>query len=225
MAIRFDAASDRISYSGSNPPDPASGFTILGWAMVVVDNNDNSTLARLHASSGGSTSANIATDSDGTTGPNYFTGGGSISSSTGLPVGQWRKWAATCTGTNGNLYASTVAGPTEADSGTVSGAATPTGITLGGRSSGDSSEWFNGRLAYVRLYSAVLSQSEIEAEWASATSVRTSNLWAHWPLTTASDLNDASGNGRHLVAGTTSVTTEDGPPISVPTKTGFMMFF
>lgn len=213
MAIRFNAATDRISYSGT-VPDPSAGFTLLGWAYVAVDRDDFSTMARLHASSGASTTATFASGSEGLGGPGYFTGGGSVTNGTGFTVGAWRKVAISCTGTTGRCYVATDGGATEADSGTVGGAASPTGITLGGRSPVDGTEWFNGRLAYWRFYSAELTQVEIETEWASAVPVRTANLWADWPIETDSDLTDHSGNGRHLTAGSTAVTTEDGPPIT-----------
>ncbi len=218
MAVRFDAATDRISCTGT-VPDPSAGFTLLGWAYVAVDRDDFSTMARLHASSGASTTATFATGSEGVGGPGYFTGGGSVTNSTGFTVGAWRKVAISCTGTTGRCYVATVGGATEADSGTVGGAATPTGVTLGGRSPVDGTEWWNGRLAYWRLYGAELTQSEIETEWASPTPVRTANLWADWPLEVHTDLTDHSGGGHHLTAGSTSTTTEDGPPVAV-TVTG-----
>ncbi len=212
MSTRFDAASDRISYSGSMFA-VGSGFTITAWAYVSVDTDANATFARLHASSGGSTIATWATGSDGLSGPNYFTGGGSITNATNMAVGAWRKIAISCSGTTGRSYVNTIGGTTEVDSGTVS-VGTPDGITLGGRAPADSSEPFNGRLAYVRVWTAELTQVQIEAEWASTTPVRTANLWASWPLTDATDLTDHSGNGRNLSAGTTAVSTEADPPLS-----------
>lgn len=211
MAVRFDAATDRIAYTGGGVPDPASGFTLCGWAYVSVDRNDFQTLARLYD---GGTTATLATSVDGLGGPNYFTGGGSVSAATGFVVGEWRKVGFTATGTTGTVYVATPDGATEVDSGTVSGAAAPTSIALGGRSVAEAIEWWNGRLAYVRVWSAVLSQAEIETEWLSPTPVRTTSLWADWPLETHTDLTDHSGNGRHMVAGSTSTTTEDGPPIA-----------
>ena len=217
MAVRFDAATDRISYTASNPPS-TTAFTITAWALVAVDTDTNATIARLHASTGGSTIATWATGSDGLSGPNYFTTGGSISNATNFTVGSWRKVAICATGTTGKSYVATVGGGTEVDSATVA-TGQPTGITLGGRSSGDGTEWFNGRLAYVRVWSTELTQSEIEAEWGSATPVRTANLWADWPLTVHTDLTDHSGNGRNLTAGSTATTTEADPPITT-TNTG-----
>ncbi|HKS46368.1 MAG TPA: LamG-like jellyroll fold domain-containing protein [Amycolatopsis sp.] len=214
MSTRFDAATDRLSHTASSPPSPATSLTITAWAYVSVDRDDFSTFSRLHSSSGASTVLTWATSSDGTSGPNYFTGGGSVSNGTGFVVGAWRKIAVSCSGTTATSYVATVGGSTEVDSGTVSTSA-PTGITLGGRSPTDATEWFNGRLAYVRVFggTSVLTQAEIEAEWASTTPVRTADLWADWPLTDSTDLTDHSGNGHHLAAGSTAVSTEADPPL------------
>lgn len=212
MAVRFDQASDRVTYAGALP-NPADGFTLVAWAYASVDTNTNATLARLHVVAGDSTSATLATDVDGLGGPGYFTAGGSVLNTLGLVLGGWRRLAWTRLGTSGTVYAAPDVGATTVTSGTVGGAANPTAITLGGRSVADGSEEFNGRLAYVRLFSTRLSQVQVETEWTSTVPVATGSLFADWPLATASDLTDHSGNGRHLVAGSTAVTTEDGPPV------------
>ena len=211
MSTRFDAASDRISFAGSMFA-VGSGFTMTAWAYVSVDTDTFATVARLHASSASTTVVTWATGGDGLSGPNYFTGGGTVTNATNMAVGQWRKIALSCSGTTGRSYIATVGGATEVDSGTVS-VGTPDGLTLAGRGPADSSEVFNGRLAYVRIWTAELSQAQIEAEWASTTPVVTSGLWADWPLTDSTDLTDHSGNGRNLTAGGTAVSTEDNPPI------------
>ncbi|MEU8756215.1 LamG-like jellyroll fold domain-containing protein [Streptomyces chartreusis] len=211
MSTRFDAAGDRISFAGTMFA-VGSGFTITAWAWVSVDTDTFATIGRLHASSGATTVVTWATGGDGLSGPNYFTGGGTVTNATNLAVGAWRKIALTCSGTTGRSYIATVGGATEVDSGTVS-VGTPDALTLGGRAQADSSEPFNGRLAYVRVWTAELNQTQIEAEWASTTPVVTSGLWADWPLTDSTDLTDHSGNGRNLSAGTTAVSTEDNPPL------------
>lgn len=217
MSQRADAASDRCSYTASAPPSPATAFTVTMWARLRVDRDDFSTMMRLHSSSGGSTTVNITTGSSGTT-PIVVSPGntGGIVGSDALAVDTWRMIAVTCAGTgatDSKIYTKTIGGSTNVATGEVSGGAAPDGLTLFGRSAGDSTEWFNGGLAYVRVWSAVLSQADIEAEWASATVVRTSGLWANWPL--ATNLNDISGNGRNLTAGSTALSTEDDPPLGV----------
>lgn len=206
MSIRFSQSSDQVSRA--SPPSVAAGFTLLGWVRLRVDLNDFSTLGRV--SSGGSTVATWATSTDGTSGPNYFTGGGSVTNSTGLAVDAWRKVAISCTGTTGKTYVQDPGNATEVDSGTVSSGAGDL-LALGGRGAGDTSEWLNGNLAYVRVFSTELSQAQIEAEWNSPTAVV--SAWADWPL--VSDLLDISGNGRHLSAGATSGGFEDDPPIGI----------
>jgi len=216
MSQRSDQASDRVSYTASAPPAPATAFTATFWARLRVDRDDFSTMLRLHSSSGGSTAVNIATGSSGTT-PVVVSPGntGGIIGTDALAVDTWRMLAVTIAGTgatDAKIYTKAIGGSTNVVTGQVSGGATPDGLTVFGRSSGDSTEWFNGGLAYVRVWSAVLSQAEIEAEWASATIVRTSGVWANWPMLT--NISDISGNGRNLTAGSTALSTEDDPPLS-----------
>jgi hypothetical protein len=94
----------------------------------------------------------------------------------------------------------------------VSGGATAAGFTFGGRDTSDATEWFNGRIAYPRLWASTMTQSEMLAEWASTMPVRSSQ-WGAYALSGVGDLADVSGNGRNLTAGSTAVTTEAGPPI------------
>lgn len=214
MAVRFDAASERISRTGAMP----ANFTITAWVYLSVDRNDYSCWCRVWTEAV-ATVGTWSTDSDGTSGPNWYTASGSISQTTGFVAGEWRRLAITRTSTGSAVaYAATPDGPVEVDAGTVS-TATPAGITLGGRDPFDTAEWWNGRVAHVRVWDGILSQAQIEAEWASPTPVITSGLWADWPLETADDLTDHSGNGRHLSAGSTTASTEDGPPLAV-TVTG-----
>ncbi|MGH8571933.1 MAG: LamG-like jellyroll fold domain-containing protein [Gammaproteobacteria bacterium] len=210
--MRFDAATDRISYSGSGLPDPETAWTLNCWVMVVVDRNDFSTFCRL--SGAGATVATIATTETGTGGPIYATAGGVLTAAAGMTVGDWYKLAVTCTGTSGNLYTATATGSTQVVSGTVDGVSAPDQICFGGRASGEGAESLDGRIAYAKLYSSVLTQTQNETEWNSPTPVIVANLAGYWPLIHAADLTDRSGNARNLTAGSTAVTTEDGPPIA-----------
>lgn len=206
MAAQFGQTSDRVSRSDS-VPSPSAGFTVLGWARIDTDTNAPATLARIWTAGLG-TVATFATSTDGTGGPNYFTAGGSITSTIDFVVGQWRRVAITCTGTTGKVYAATPTGSTQVVSGTVS-TGTPGGITLGGRDTSDATESLLGTLAYWRVFASELTQAQIEAEWASPVAVL--SAWADWPL--GSDLNDISGNARHLSAGTTPVDWVTGPDL------------
>jgi hypothetical protein len=213
MAVRSDAATDRMSRSGG-APDPQAGFTLCGWFYLSVDRDDFSTMARLHASSGGTTRLTVATGPSGTT-PAVFTPGNTsgIIGVDSFTVGSWLWVAVTQTGTTATLYTYSPGGTLNSTSGTASGGAAPDGYTIFGRSPSDASEWFNGRGACVRLWATVLTAGELPAERDSFTAVKTAGLYADYRLATASDLADHSGNGRDLTPGSTSVTTEDDPPL------------
>lgn len=227
MSQRADQASDRVSYTASPPPDPATAFTVTLWARLRVDLDNFSTLLRLHSAGGGSTRVTVTTGSSGIT-PIVVSPGntGGIIGGDPFAVDAWRMVAVTIGGTgaaDGKIYTKSIGGSTNIATGQVTGGSMPDGLTLFGRSAGDSGEWFNGCLSHVRVWAAVLTQAEVEAEWGSATAVRSSGLWAAWPMLT--NINDVSGNGRNLNPGSTALTTEDDPPITtVVTGTGLAAF-
>jgi len=215
MSIRFDAAADRLTYTGSIPV-PTSGLTITAWVKIVNDQNTNATWFRVYTSAF-STVITSATDADGTGGNNYFTGGGTVANVQQLGVGSWCAVAVSHdTGTTGKAYVR-IGVTTTATSGTVS-SATPDGICLGGRDSTDPNEWFDGEMAQVRIWSTELNQTQIEAEWASPTPVVTSGLYANWPLANATDLTDTAAS-RVLTTpnGTGQTTGADDPPNAATT--------
>lgn len=216
MAVRFSAGNAHLTYTGTLPAIATTGITITLWAYLSVDRNDYSNLSRLVGSSG-SISA-LETEANGTQ-ISSFGAGGSLNSGYDLTVGAWHRLAVTISPTGVlKLYAALETGSTTVATGST-GAATGTSFTIGGRADNPFAEWFNGRIACERIWAAVLTQTEIEAEWGLDAAVRTADLFADWPLSGASDLNDASGNGRHLTAGAVAVTTEDGPPVeSAPTE-------
>lgn len=217
MAVRFDSSDDRISYTGGAGDPPSTTFTIALWAYLSADLNAFTSIYRRYLTAG-TARGQLGTDTDGVTvqwfGPGVGAGGHTMT------VGQWSRVAVVVSGGTATVYAAAgAAGPTTSSSGS---AGTVTGanlITLAGVSAGSGAEWWNGRLAYVRTWAAALTQVAIEAEWQSATPVRTADLWADWPLEVHTDLTDHSGNGRHLTAGATPTTTEAGPPLAT-TVTG-----
>jgi hypothetical protein len=210
MSIRFDAAADRLTYTGSIPV-PTSGLTVTCWINIRVNRADYSDPFRIYNSSI-STVVTCGTDSNGTTGMNYYTGGGSPLNGVSLTVGTWYPIAISHdTGTTGRVFVR-VGGTTNVASGTVS-SSTPAGLCIAGRDSGDASEWFNGEIAQVRVWGAELTQAQVEAEWASATPVITTNLFANWPLANATDLTDTVAS-RVLTTpnGTGQTNGADDPP-------------
>lgn len=212
MSARSDAPTDRVTFTGPCP-DPAAGFTLLGWIRPTADLNAFSAIAR--ASASGATSFNFATQADGVT-LSYLTPGGNVVTPYALTVMQWTRFAIQRNGATATVWYGNETGPLASTSGPVGGAANPDQITLWGRSASDGSEWFQGDQQYIRYYSSVLTGAEIASELNAINPVITAGLFAHWRLTNGADLADASGNGRHLTAGSTALGTADGPPITHP---------
>jgi hypothetical protein len=215
MAVRFDAATDQLS-SGSAPAS-TTAVTVTAW----VRNREgvgNGTFLRLRATA---TIYAFTASGGGTNGPQIATTGGTAgpfvpSVGNALPIGEWRFVAMTINGTgggNGTVYHDIdTGGALSSTSGTVA-TGVPTALSVGGRGGGDTTERWGGDIAHQRIWTAVLTPTEIAAERDSSVHVRASDLWAAWELPNASTLTDTSGNGRHLTAGETAVTTQDGPLI------------
>jgi hypothetical protein len=211
MAARFDAASDRATYSGGSgaPPTPSAGWAASWWAYISVDQNTFATMLRLFA---GGTVLNLAMGSTGTA-PGAFTGGGTVEIDTQCSVGAWYYLGYTVSGSTVTVYVFDATGALfDSATGTIGGG-TPTGLCVGGRDASDPDEWFNGRLRAMRIWSTTRTQAEFAAEQFSTDPVITANLWEHYPLTGAGDLTGVVG-GHNLTAGSTATTTEDDPPFS-----------
>lgn len=215
MAVRFDTAADRLTHNGTYPQTSA-GFTYTAWIKIKVDRNDYSTWLRLNSS--GNTIATLGTDSDGLQGANYFTVAGSALTTTAISIDTWVPVAGSrnaSTGAINTFYRPTGSGTTLTGTSPITTSdvtGTPDQICIGGRGSADANEWFNGEVAYVRIWSAQLTQTEIESEWASATPVRTSNLHSNWPLADATDLTDTVGS-KTLSLNGGAITTTTGPAL------------
>jgi len=213
VAAQFDAATDRVSRATA--PNPTAGLTFCAWVRIDVDQNEWSTFLRLWGGGGGSTTLTAATPSDGVT-PRVFSPSNTTGAvGTAMTVGVWRFLAYTYNPT-GNVvthYGGTEAGEVLTSvTAAVPPGITPEGLTLAGRDPGDATEWLRGTIAHARLWSgAPLDVASLTAERDALTPVTTANLWADWPLT--ADLTDASGNARHLSAGSTAVTYVTGPDI------------
>lgn len=208
MSYRSDAATERVYLSATLPNPATTGLTVMGWFRIRVDRNDFSTYWR--TSTGGATIHTCATDTTGV-GVNLFTASGSLVDTYINAVDEWVHIAVTDNNGTVTQYVTPDGGTITSQSGSV-GTGTPDQICIAGRHSGDASEWFNGGSANVRVFADVLTQTEIETERDSAEAVLTA--WSDWPLSTGTDLNDVSGNGRHLTAVGAGGTTEEDPPIS-----------
>lgn len=219
MAVRANASADHLKRQGgmgiTSPP-----WTVCGWVCRrgtgaasfsgVITLSDNNTTDGVYCPS----------DEGGVGTPRYvgFGGSGAITDSN-FTNNQWRFIACSIeNATNGAKYwrHNTGAGGTL----TLVGQATPTASRLTDSTNleeiwlGDSrfgGEWWNGSWCCVRGWNAVLSQAELEAELVSPTPVRTSGLQFAYRLSTDSDINDTSGNGRNLVENGTIDTDSDEP--------------
>lgn len=90
----------------------------------------------------------------------------------------------------------------------VTGRAAPTQMEVGQALSNN--PW-NGRVAAMKAWSAVLTQPQVAAEMAYAFPVVSGSVYGWWPLQVHTDVADKSGNGRNwTVSGTLS--TEADPP-------------
>lgn len=206
MAIRFDATTDTV-YLTTTLPDPATtGLTVLGWWRVRADTGSFQDYYRI-ATGGGATINTVSTFAT-TLGVVVFTQSGDLDSGYVNDIDEWVAIAVTDNGAGTSLYVQPQGASTIVTSGVV-GSGVPGQFAIGGRSFADPEEWLNGNAAHVRVYGAALSQAEVEAEWASATPVRSSGLWADYPF--LDDIQDASGNGRHLTPVSGTPAFEPGP--------------
>jgi hypothetical protein len=120
----------------------------------------------------------------------------------------WTKVALTVSAGTGTLYQGAAGQGLTSTADTVSSPSFD-GLYIGTFATGGSP--LDGRLANFKVYDAVLTPAEIEAEFAQYAPVRLASLRRWYPFLAAGTA-DYSGNGNTLTGGT-GVTTEDGPPI------------
>lgn len=204
MAVRFDNTADSLSRTTNLPT--ITSFTMMAWIQLVVDTNAFTSFLVI----GDSTTLNIhylGTNGTGTV-LNFSNPNGDVAGAT-LTLGQWYHVAMTVAGTGAGQALSYLDGAlalTQDGSTSV----TTEALYLGNNSFGEN---LNGRMAAVKIYSAVLTATEIAIEMRQYAPVRWTNLNAWYPLLdTATDQDDFSGNGNALTVGGT-LATEEGPPI------------
>lgn len=208
MSTRFSASGQHYTSTTGIPTGTA--FTMMCWAYLSVDRNDFSCmLAMENAATSATRWYELVTDSDGTT-ITFSTSGGTIAMGT-VTVGTWHRFAVGISGTTGTVYFGADTGSLSTATGTVDGLATalPTTLFVGSDSFG---EWFNGRIAVARSWDALLTQTELDAEFASWDAVRTANLLRNHKLQNPSTADDSGLS--HTLTGGTGATTEADPPIS-----------
>lgn len=220
-AFRISGEQDVLQLATRTSAYPA---TFIGWVKMRADRNAYSAIFTIEEGAGHSTSYNeLITDSDGTTLVVYDTN--DICGTVGtLTQDVWYKLAWVVGNGTFSVYWGTegTAGLTLATSGSIQNVTTVdyNGI---GSSNYASSEWFNGCFSGVRVWTDTLTKEEIEAEFTSATPVKTTNLLGAWlPPTVTVDTILTAISGSNLIdgvgGGTPDYTIEDGPTLDPSTQ-------
>lgn len=199
MSIRFDGDTDYIYRSFSD-----TDFTIMAWVYpiggsgsyrVAVGFPDFGDFPNM-ASNSDNTKWELGDNSTDNVGTQAYT------------VNTWQHLAWTRTGTTHKLYVNGVL----SWSGTWATTWGTGNLKIGQL---NASYWMSGRVAHIKIYTAVLSLAEIQAEKERVLPKRTANLW-NWSITnpvSTERLLDYSGNGNNWTAAGT-LTDEDQPPVS-----------
>lgn len=206
MAVRTDASADYVGRSASLPSPVA--VTMCGWADMVVDRGNFSSLCCLTASPRTNGQLCLQTDATGND-VNLWYDSGSIavtelatgySAAVGVPF----FWALTCEGTSSNqvkAYFRTRGSNTfnVAFTGSTGLGATFTPVLMR-FGNADTSEFWNGRLWNIKVWDRALSSKELLAESFYQRVLYPSSLHLHYLLRGAvspiDDTYDYSGNGR-----------------------------
>lgn len=202
MAVRFANTNDAYSSTAV----PGSVWTATCWLNLTADTNYYASV--LGEFNGTGTYRYLSTDTDGTT--LTFFGQNANVVGPNLVVGTWYRLGLVVTvGGTVTLYSSAAGSALATATGSaVSGAAIS--FQVGG--SAFASEFLNGRIAALKVWSAALTVAEIENELGQYQPIRLANLFRYHPLINA-ELVDYAGAGRNFTAGAVAATTEAGPPI------------
>lgn len=202
-AVGFDDQQDRLEVPSGAWPASTSSWTFASWIRINVDRDQASAFFTIESPVGHSTEYNeLTTDDDGTTLTFWDHENGAAITLGTLTPGTWY-FVAVSVGPGGALktYLSNTSGTLTKKTGT---AAVLSHIEMSfiGASNFKFQEYINGAMTRARLWNGVLSDLEINAEFASAVPVRTSGLIGDWRLTSAATeadvVVDSSGLDNHL---------------------------
>lgn len=210
-AVSFSAANQAYTRSANGL---AGNSTTTFWMKLNAD-RDSYSVAIGHGGDGGNY-VQLGTGSDGVTLVRGTTTAGSVNSGYTVPVGTWVFVASVNdTGAGDDWFAWH---PVGGSFNSVSGATAIVGYSnantlfIANDSFGD---WFNGSIAAVKIWDAVLTLAEIQAERNTYAPVRTANVWANYQFRNGPQISDDSSNGRNLTAGAgTPAVDTAGPPIT-----------
>lgn len=216
MAVRFDAAADRLLRT-SSLLNYGAAYTWMCWAYISTDTNAAVNIAQLIDAAGETGQDGFGLDSTGTTlvvivaSDSYGTF--NITSGTNLTAATWYHVTMVRVSTTSLLVylngALNISDTSNISAG--AGRSAPDRMEMG--ASLTSNEYpFNGRVAWIKSWSVALSSTEVAAEMYAGAPMRTANLHGWWPcLPGATErLADYSGNGYTWTAGGT-LTDEEGP--------------
>lgn len=214
MAIRFDASGDKVS-SSSVPSSPRS-FTMAGWFKITTDRNTYSCFMNLSADT--DNAVFVETDSDGTTATLYVYNAAAFTSQAGpnMTAGTWYYLAITSSSAGSCKLWYAPYGTWTLSSVTNSRAAgtwTPNLLVLG--DSVFTGEFLNGCADKFKMWTAELTQAELQMEMQRTMPVRTANLnrWTPMFAGTSERLRDY---GSGALNWTTGGTLADEAGVSIP---------
>lgn len=206
-AIRFDASGERLRIS-SGLWDYNSAYTFVAWVYVAVDRATNyqSIFCRY---GGGDMMDQLYLDASMRIATYVANSASTDVTGATLSTGTWYYLAMVRESTSSlKVYIDGSATATLTNTRSVTGRTD--GTPLLDLSTNNYTEWYNGRMAFARVFTAALSNAEINAEMAATAAVLTGE-WADWPL--QADDDDISGNARHFTTSGTVTYSEAGPDI------------
>ena len=211
-AVAIGSSSDRFSRTATGL---ATNFSITCWAKLAVDRNTYSMI--IGQDNGGGNYYQIGPVSNGTTLSRDGTSGASANTGYDMVVGTWVFiGSVNDTGAGTDIFGWKPAG------GSWSTVALSAGITVTGPADANTfyigkngfGDWFQGSIAAVKVWSAVLTDAELQAEAATYAPVKTSGLWASYSFASGPQTTDDSGNGRTLTQAGAPTLDSSGPPIT-----------
>lgn len=207
MAVRFDNSADTLSRTTNLPT--ITSFTMMGWFYLTNSRTSGATETMLAFGDTLGVKFYQFYDNNNLT----FTLWNGLTDTVGstFTAATWYHLAMTCAGTGAGQFLGYLNGVLNI---TAPGDTGPTAskIFIGNDSA---SEWWDGRFAAIKIYSAVLTAAEIANEMRQYIPIRTVNLNGFYPMSgaTVTDFTtDYSGSANALTAAGT-LTREDGPPI------------
>lgn len=203
MAVRFDNSGETLSRTTNLPS--ITSFSFMAWCRRRVTRNAFAGVLTFGAAA---SSRYYGVYLERTSNPILVVwDGGALTNGSALTDDVWYHVAMTVAGTGAGQFLVYLNGTLAI---TASGNALNSAATLQVGASLDN-EWLNGTVAAIKIYDAVLTAAEIQAEMWSIRPRRTANLYGVWPCWNGSGerTRDYSGNERNWTEGGT-LTDEDG---------------